>query len=181
MSDRVYVGIDLASAKMGLVLLNERQVLLHASRMVMMGAKVPDKWERYGRHVNLLLEVLTPYRDQIDAVYIEGYGGNFKNSLIPAVECGTLARQALFHLGLRAVTREIPPLSLKAFTIGNGNAKKEHMIAEVYRKYNWMAPDEDQADAYALATMAVKASVPKEERQEKLLNYELKALDKLAL
>lgn len=180
-NDKVYVGIDLASSTMGLVLLNGRQDLLHASKMATVGAKMPDKWERYMTMVGHVVEVLAPYSEKIDKLFIEAYGGAFKSSLIPAVECGTLVRQSLFHMGLRDRLTEIPPTSLKAFTTGKGTSKKEHMLAEVFRKYGWMAPDADQADAYALAVMALKSAVPEKDRAEKLFAYEAKALGSLKL
>ena len=181
LKDQFYVGMDLASATMGLIVLDGEQSLIHASRLVTVAAKFPDKWERYMTTVNFAVEVLTPFVDKIDSLFIEAYGGAHKNSLIPAIECGTLMRQALYHLGLRSRVVEIPPMSLKAFTHGSGNAKKEHMIAEVYKKYGWMAPDADQADAYALAIMALKSSIALDSRDKKLLAYERKALEKLKL
>lgn len=181
MDDKVYVGVDLASSTLGLVMVTATGNLQHASRVATVGAKMPDKWQRYMTIVNHVVEVLVPYAERIDRLFIEAYGGAFKSSLIPAVECGTLMRQSLFHMGLRERMTEIPPLSLKAFTTGNGTSKKEHMIAEVYRKYGWMAPDADQADAYALAQMARKSAVPPEQRKETLFGYETKSLEKLKL
>ena len=47
----------------------------------------------------------------------------------------------------------IPPSTLKKFTCGAGNAKKEMMIREVYRQWKVEAADNNQADAAALAYM----------------------------
>lgn len=44
-----------------------------------------------------------------------------------------------------------PPTTLKAFTTGVGNAKKDLMLREVWKRWQVNAADDNQADAAALA------------------------------
>jgi crossover junction endodeoxyribonuclease RuvC len=50
----------------------------------------------------------------------------------------------------------IPPTSLKAYVTGKGNAPKELMIREVFKKWKYEADDNNDSDAYALARVAAE-------------------------
>ena len=171
----MFVGIDLASAVMGLVLLDDKATLIHTGRYSTSSmSKTHTNWERYMVLLSNMVDLLKPYKDHIDHIYMEGVGGSHMKTLIPAVECNTLCRVLLMQMDLLDKTDQIPPTSLKKFTAGSGNAKKEHMIAQVFKKYGFMAPDSDQADAYALAMMAYKTNTGAE-----LFVYEEEVVKKL--
>lgn len=68
-------------------------------------------------------------------------------------EIGTVIRYNLFTKGFRYL--EVPPTSLKKFVTGSGNAKKEQMIKEVYRRWDIDCKTSDEADAFGLACMAL--------------------------
>lgn len=53
---------------------------------------------------------------------------------------------------------EVPPTSLKKFICGKGNAKKQIMIEQTYRKYGKgsdVLTDDNQTDAYGLSRMGI--------------------------
>lgn len=171
---RKFVGVDLASATMGLVVLDEHASILHASRSNT--SKLVNKmsmWDRYFKLLDTFVEVVTPIRDDIEMIFVEGYGGAHHGTLIKAVECGTILRMLSVQLDLYSRITVVPPTTLKKFTTGKGNAPKDVMIAKVFQKYGWMAPDNDQADAYALATMGLKIYF------DEMLSYERDAIAKL--
>lgn len=176
----VFIGIDLASSTVGLCVLSVDGDLNHLSRKATSPANFTSKWDRYAVVVGHVLDVVLPIKSHIDRIFIEGYGGAFKNSLIPAVECGTIMRMSLIKAGLLPKVTEVAPMSLKKFITGSGNAKKENMIAYIFKNYGFMAPDNDQADAYALAQMARKSSWAPEQR-ETLYVYEKEALKGIKL
>lgn len=79
---------------------------------------------------------------------VEGYGYANPHTLATLVEVGTLVRVALLESKIPWL--EVPPTSLKKFTTGKGNAKKELMMLEVFKRWGFEAKTNDQADAFAL-------------------------------
>lgn len=175
-----HIGIDLASAHIGLAVLTDKGDLDHMSRKSTSPAGKLSKWDRYASVVNHAMVEVLKRRGDITNIVIEGYGGSHKNSLIPGVECGTVLRMALITAGLLNKVIEVPPTSLKKFVTGSGNAGKEIVIAYIYKNYGIMIPDNDQADAYGLAQLGRKVSWD-EGRRKTLFAYEKEALKALKL
>lgn len=51
---------------------------------------------------------------------------------------------------------QVPPTVLKKFVTGKGNAKKQEMLLEVYKRWGADLSDDNAADAYGLALIAGK-------------------------
>lgn len=49
---------------------------------------------------------------------------------------------------------QIPPMTLKKFAAGKGNAKKQEMLLQIYKRWGLEFNDDNAADAYALARLA---------------------------
>ena len=150
------VGIDLATGKTGLVLLEES------------GAKIPtllseqivtypelEGIERYKAiclHIMVFIHANTVPDDRI---VIEGYSLNLKkaSSVVPLVEVGGLLR---FFLNLDGI-RWLDPRAteVKKFTSGKGTTPKSMMIACVLQRWGHMSKDDNTADAYSLACMGL--------------------------
>ena len=88
----------------------------------------------------------------VSQIMIEGYGYANAHTLVPLVEIGT---------ALRMVARmsevpytEVAPTVLKKFVTGTGNAKKEVILREVFRKWGFEAKTNNEADAMVLAHIA---------------------------
>ncbi len=47
----------------------------------------------------------------------------------------------------------VPPMTLKKFTAGKGNAKKQEMLLQIYKRWNVEFNNDNAADAYALARL----------------------------
>lgn len=47
----------------------------------------------------------------------------------------------------------VPPMTLKKFASGKGNAKKQEMLLQIYKRWNVEFNDDNAADAYALARL----------------------------
>jgi Holliday junction resolvasome RuvABC endonuclease subunit len=87
-----------------------------------------------------------------------------------AMEGTVLASQAALVLGeLSATVRlaiydmfddarkyplKVPPMTLKKFAAGKGNAKKQEMLLQIYKRWGLEFNDDNAADSYALARLA---------------------------
>jgi crossover junction endodeoxyribonuclease RuvC len=99
-----------------------------------------------------LLDLLPPPAEA-DLIAVEGYAFGAQNAREAMGEWGGILRWSLWAAGYRYVV--VPPSSLKAFVTGKGNAPKEVMMREVFRKWAFVAESNDDADSYALARFAV--------------------------
>jgi Holliday junction resolvasome RuvABC endonuclease subunit len=53
---------------------------------------------------------------------------------------------------------QIPPMTLKKYAAGKGNAKKQEMLLQIYKRWGIEFNDDNAADSYALARLAGKIS-----------------------
>lgn len=88
-------------------------------------------------------------------VFIEGYSfGSKGSSVYDLGELGGVLRVMLYEN--KITYKEIPPSTLKKYISGKGNAKKEIMLEQTYRKFGFgseILKDNDQVDAFCLAVM----------------------------
>lgn len=52
------------------------------------------------------------------------------------------------------VPLQIPPMTLKKYAAGKGNAKKQEMLMQIYKRWGIEFSDDNAADSYALARLA---------------------------
>lgn len=101
--------------------------------------------------------------------YVEEQGHSISEL---AMEGTVLASQAALVLGeLSATVRlaiydhfedsdpckfplKVPPMTLKKFAAGKGNAKKQEMLLQIFKRWGIEFNDDNAADAYALARLA---------------------------
>jgi Holliday junction resolvasome RuvABC endonuclease subunit len=57
------------------------------------------------------------------------------------------------------VPLQVPPMTLKKFAAGKGNAKKQEMLLQIYKRYGVEFNNDNAADAYALARVASGRSI----------------------
>ena len=89
-----------------------------------------------------------------DLVVIEGLA--FMSQTPSALErtgLWYLIRHWLWQEQIECVS--LPPTSLKKFVTGKGNAEKQHMLLEVFKRWNISAADDNQADAYSLGRVGL--------------------------
>jgi Holliday junction resolvasome RuvABC endonuclease subunit len=53
---------------------------------------------------------------------------------------------------------KIPPMTLKKYAAGKGNAKKQEMLMQIYKRWGIEFNDDNAADAYALGRLAGKTA-----------------------
>lgn len=92
-----------------------------------------------------------------------------------AMEGTVLASQAALVLGeLSATVRlaiydyfedgrkyplKVPPMTLKKYAAGKGNAKKQEMLLQIYKRWGIEFNDDNAADSYALARLVSKTAI----------------------
>lgn len=138
----ITMGVD-PSTKTGIAVAESGRVL-KTCRL-----EVPQRsgLHRAGALAALLLEELASWDPKL--VVFEGYGYANSHTLVTLVEIGTVLRYFTMQKGFEYV--DIPPTSLKKFVTGKGNAKKDVMMLEVYKRFGYEAPTNDEADAIGLA------------------------------
>jgi len=57
------------------------------------------------------------------------------------------------------VPLQIPPMTLKKYAAGKGNAKKQEMLMQIYKRYGVEFNDDNAADSYGLARIAGKLHI----------------------
>ena len=83
-----------------------------------------------------------------DLIVFEGYGYSNAHTLVTLVEIGTVLRLVAKVSDVPYI--EIPPTTLKKFATGSGNAKKELVMLEVYKRWGVSFKSNNIADAYVL-------------------------------
>lgn len=54
---------------------------------------------------------------------------------------------------------KVPPMTLKKYASGKGNAKKQEMLLQIYKRWGMEFNDDNAADAYALARLASESHI----------------------
>lgn len=57
------------------------------------------------------------------------------------------------------VPMQIPPMTVKKFAAGKGNAKKQEMLLQIYKRYGLEFNNDNAADAYCIGRMATGRSI----------------------
>ena len=89
---------------------------------------------------------------EIDLLCLEGYAFCRPNQAHQIGELGGIIRRLLWLRDISWI--EIAPPTLKKFATGKGSAKKEQVMAHVYKRWGIMFDNSDKADAFVLAKIA---------------------------
>lgn len=85
--------------------------------------------------------------------YVEGYAYGARYNREALGELGGVVRLALADLQWSVVV--VPPTMLKKFVTGAGNGEKDHMMREIWKRWQYDATDNNDADAYALMRLGM--------------------------
>jgi crossover junction endodeoxyribonuclease RuvC len=89
-----------------------------------------------------------------DLLVVEDYAvGKFASGAIVGIELGGVLRFILWQEGIKYLP--VAPTSVKKFVCGNGKAKKEQMMMEVYKRWGYTSETNDIADAMGLSHMGL--------------------------
>lgn len=158
-----FIGIDPSLTGTGIVCLNKEgeivgQELIKTTNKL----EIEDRLELINDRIQDLMD------DEYQIRYTDGYKHNvivYIEGLSFGAKGDAIMQLAGLHYYLRIQLRNksrsdlnyeiIPPTTLKKFITGKGNAKKELMLLQVYKRWGVEFTDNNMADAYSLARMAL--------------------------
>ena len=97
-------------------------------------------------------EIINVYK--IKYAVIEDYAYAAKGRVFSIGELGGVIKVLLWDYTI--LVMKVTPSELKKFVTGKGNAKKELMLLNVYKKFGFDTDNNNIADAYALRRFAFK-------------------------
>lgn len=156
----MYVGIDLSLTGTGLVVLRD-DVTIYTQKLI---STKPDK---------LIEERIIYIKDEINSIFKRIYdfgnatGYEIKSVYIEGLSMGSKGSKmfelAGLHFFIRIFLSEngynykvIPPTTLKKFVTGKGNAQKNLMLLNVYKRWGVDLDNDNICDAYSLSRMALE-------------------------
>lgn len=149
----LFVGVDPSLTGSGLCVVNHDGVLLHVGTIKSKKDQYPYALTRY---LTLSKNILMWIQSHVDGdclLSIEGYSfGSRGAAVFSLAEFGGILRHTLAK-EFKAYF-EVPPTVLKKFATGKGNANKNVVLEQVYRKYkvgSEILVDDNQVDAFCLA------------------------------
>lgn len=147
------MGVDL-STNTGVAIVDTPKEVIHAKSYSAPNLK---GMPRINSIVGDILRVREKYAP--DLIVIEDYAiSKFGNAIILSVSLGSVLRFILWQDG--HLYGDVAPSVVKKFLTGKGNAKKEHMMLDLYKKFGFSAENNDVADAVALALLGLAATQP---------------------
>lgn len=138
------LGIDQSYSGFGYARILEGDVV--AEKMAFPLAKFDSEHQRLLHIHDWLAQVL--YMLYPDLVVMEGYSFASKFNREQMGELGGAVKLAIAYRGPSLIV--VQPTTLKKFVTGTGNAKKNVMLQQVYKRWGMEFSDDNQADAYSL-------------------------------
>jgi len=158
--EMVFVGIDHSMTGTGIVLIDQDGNILEQKLIKTTHEDSDEK-----RMITILDSLaFIPKIIRLKSVYIEG--PSYASQGQAVLQMGALHYLIRIFLFRKKINYKIiAPGSLKKFICGNGNAKKEHMLLNIYKKWNIEFHDNNIADAYGLAMMALTGETTDEKHK----------------
>lgn len=165
----IFIGLDLSLTGTGVTILRDRKPPeMHLIKSKPPGEKSPKT--EIERIIEIKKEIIEKIEEngKPDLVAIEGLAYMVKNATALTQLSGLnyMVREYLFKNDIPFVI--VAPTSLKKFITGNGVAKKDLMLMEVYKKFGVEIKDDNIADAFSLAKLAEAVA----KRPKELFKYE---------
>jgi len=158
----VFLGIDQSLSNTAICVMDREGK--HSLRTIdgkRVGSSIRHRIERYETICAMLAELAEVSESNLDfgqpsGICIEGYAPSFGRAMqTDVIELGYHLR--LFcHMKWPDLTTEIPPATLKQWASGVGNADKVRVASALTNRYRVEFGSSDEADAYALARMAMQ-------------------------
>ena len=138
----ITIGIDASLNGTGVICLKDETTELHK--------RIESKLKGVKRLIDIE-DTLKFIVDKLpaDLILIEGYAYAAKNQAHQIGELGGVIRTMLEKRGLPWI--EVAPSQVKKFASGKGNAKKDLVMLNVYKKWGVEFASSDEADAYVIA------------------------------
>ena len=145
-SDKLYLGIDQSLTCTSVCWLENQEIKIERIKPLYMGvSRIAEIYAEF--------DAMLQANPNIAGAAIEGYAFAAKGAVFNLGELGGVLRLALYNRGIPSI--EVPPTFLKKYITGKGNAQKNLLIKEVYKKYEADIDDDNDCDAFSLALVAL--------------------------
>jgi Holliday junction resolvasome RuvABC endonuclease subunit len=130
--------------------------------------KPSKKLDTLARMDVIVRDLVDRFIGGVDLVALEGIAMAAHDTNRQIAGLNWVVRRELWKRGVPFAS--VPPMTLKQYIAGKGNASKADVVREVTRRFPWFEGGEDEADAVALAAMAAErvgspmAFMPKAQR-----------------
>lgn len=151
------IGIDPSLTSTGIVVLRDSKVELAETTKDRPELGTIERVKLIREQITNVIENLTDGHGEWqapDLIVIEGFSyGSKGRSLFDIAYLGWRIREDLEQLKVDdgIPWLEVPPTQVKQFATGKGNANKEIILQQVYKRWGVEFSDNNQADAYVLA------------------------------
>jgi crossover junction endodeoxyribonuclease RuvC len=143
-NSKVVMGIDPKVTGTGVAVIKDGSLIFNQT--------ITSKKEGLFRALDIEEKILQLYkRFNCDIVVIEGYGFASKKIVTTAELVGILKRAFLKEVDPVPQIVIVAPTQLKQFATGKGNAKKEFIMLEIFKRWGVEFETDDEADAFVLA------------------------------
>ena len=148
MPEKRFVGLDLAFANNGVVVLDEKGSIIH-QEVFSTSKKDPDEVHL----INIRTKLNTLLQDS-DVVCLEGLSFGSQGMSLAQLGAAHYIARVLLHE--RSIDFSVvSPSTLKKFVTGKGNCKKDLMLLKVFQKWGVEFSNDNLADAFSLARFAL--------------------------
>lgn len=149
--DPMFVGIDPSYNGFAIIVLDEKGIIVEQKLLT-----TNSNDEAEARIVSL--EKNFKFIANINCLYsVYMEGPSYSSNGVFMLQMGALNYYLrIFLLKKDVLYKVIAPGTLKKFVSGSGNAKKDLMLLNVYKKWGVEFSDNNLADAYGLARMALE-------------------------
>jgi len=155
----IVMGIDPSLTSTGIIVLHDGQIETAVTTKNRPELGTIERVGEIRRGINQIISNMTnfykPEESQApDLIVIEGFSyGSKGRSVFDIAYLGWRIREELERLKNTDSIPwiEVPPSQLKQFATGKGNANKEIILQQVYKRWGVEFSDNNQADAYVLA------------------------------
>lgn len=169
------IGLDLSLTSTGVAVVHVDGGLYSAAAIKSKLADTPRLLDIR----NNLYSILNKLPKKPTLAVLEGYAFGSQARHEAAGELGGIIKVALFLEGIPIVI--VPPMTLKKFVMGKGNAQKDEMRLAAFKKWGVEFKTNDEVDAFALAQLGAILVRHKqgEDVRSSLAKYEWEALQKV--
>ena len=152
--NNIYIGIDSSFTDTAIVGLQDGKVIFE-EHITSKPIKPDDPYLRLFQYYDSLCDVFRKAHpvDRLVHYGIEVPMGVHAGAGAKADQSFAACLIALSSLDRNKIVKTFRPSEIKKFATGKGNAKKELMVKEVYRKWGFDTDNHNTADAYAIARL----------------------------
>jgi len=146
-ASRRVMGIDPSLSGTGIVVIDSKRALHLQTVITKPGDSLRDRIDSIACHVHLAQEKYDP-----ELFVLEGLSmGSFAGKVHDRTGLHYILRWQLWHGAGEEEVLIVPPATLKKFVAGKGNATKEFMLLNAFKRWGMEFPDNNQCDAFCLA------------------------------